>query len=255
MKTMVLVMYLVLFAVASNAQFPERDRLVSNNPLRKGDGSFMQANNPLFFNHGNADTMWSKRRLTTATSSGDPYAFRVNSIQALCDLNSVQLNWTSIQRQPDADRFDVEQSPDGGITWVNIGSVPASRFETGNASYNFVYNKSPDNIDFRVVAINTAGEKRYSSIIHSACSNSNNILSVDNLVYSTANVRIGSTKTQNVKTILTNSSGLPVQVREIGLTQGVNSVSLDMSSFGTGVYTLTVVWPGDLLQSLKIVKQ
>jgi len=255
MKRMILVMCLGLFAVASQAQLPERDRLVSNNPIRKGDGSFVRDNNPLFFNNSNIDTTWSKRRLTTATSTGDPYAFRVNSIQALCNLNSVQLSWTSIQRQPDADRFDVEQSPDGGITWINIGSVPASKFENGSVTYNFVYDKSPDNVDFRIVAINTAGEKRYSAIVHSACSNSNNLLSVDNLVYSTAHVRIGSTKTQNAKIILINSSGMPEQVRQIGLTQGVNSVTLDMSTLRTGVYTLTLVWPGDMLQSVKVVKQ
>ena len=255
MKRMILVMCLGLFAVAGQTQLNERDRLVSNNPLRNGDGSFVKANNPLFFSRSSADTMWSKKRLTTSTSTGDPFAFRVNSIQVLCDLNSTQLNWTSIQRQPDADRFDIEQSPDGGITWTNIGSVPASRFETVNGTYNFVYNKSPDNIDLRIVAINTAGEKRYSAIVHSACSNSNNLISVDNLVYSTAHVRIGSTKTQNVKIVLINSSGVPEQVREIGLTQGVNSVTLNMSTLRTGVYTLTVAWPGDMLQSTKLVKQ
>ena len=79
MKRMILVMCLGLFAVASQAQLPERDRLVSNNPIRKGDGSFVRDNNPLFFNNSNIDTTWSKRRLTTATSTGDPYAFRVNS--------------------------------------------------------------------------------------------------------------------------------------------------------------------------------
>jgi len=255
MKRMILVMCLGLFAVASRAQLNERDRLVSTNPLRNGDGSFVKANNPLFLNNSSADSTWSKKRLATTTSSGNPFAFRVNSIQAMCDLNAITLSWTSIQRQPDADHFDVEQSSDAGVTWTNIGSVPASRFKTGSATYNFVYNKSPDNIDFRVVAINTAGEKRYSAIIHSACSNSNNLLSVNNLVYSTAHVRIGSTKTQNAKIILINSSGVPEQVREIGLTQGVNSVTLDMSTLRTGVYTLTVVWPGDLLQSMKVVKQ
>src|SRR5678816_667984 len=190
MKRMLLVMCLGLFAVAGQTQSSERNRLVSNNPLRNGDGSFVKANNPLFFNHSSADTMWSKKRLTTSTSTGDPFAFRVNSIQVLCDLNSTQLSWTSIQRQPDADYFDIEQSSDGGINWTNIGTVPASKFETGNGTYNFVYNKSPDNIDLRVVAINKKKKKRYSAIVHSACSNSNNLLSVDNLVYSTAHVRL-----------------------------------------------------------------
>lgn len=254
MKRAMIVMCLGLLVMTTHAQYDERDRLVSTNPLRNGDGSFIKANNPLFFHNTSPDTAWSKKRLTNATSNGDPFAFRVNSIQALCDLNSIQLNWNSIQQHPDADHFEIEQSADGGITWTNIGTVAASRYQTGNTAYNFVYNKALNNIDFRVVAVNTASERRYSAIVHSACSNTN-LLSVDNLVYSTAHIRLGSVKTQNVKLILTNSSGMPVQVKEAGLTQGVNSITLDMSTLHTGVYTLSVVWPGDMLQSVKLVKQ
>src|SRR5678810_1409928 len=117
-------------------------------------------------------------------------------------------------RRPPRSTLDRSSAASDVYKRQNIGTVPASKFETGNGTYNFVYNKSPDNIDLRVVAINTAGEKRYSAIVHSACSNSNNLLSADNLVYSTAHVRIGSTKTQNVKIILINSSGVPEQARD-----------------------------------------
>jgi hypothetical protein len=254
MKRMIIVMCIGLFALAVHAQFDERDRLISLNPLRNGDGSFMKANNPLFFNNTSTDTTWSKRRIATTVSNGDPYAFRISSIQALCDLNSLQINWTAIQRQSDADHFEIEQSPDAGITWTNIGSMPATRFKTGNVPYNFIYNKSLGNVDLRVVAVDLAGEKRYSSIVHSACSNTN-LLSVDNLVSSTANIRIGSAKTQNVKMILTNESGVAVQAKEMGLTQGVNSTSIDMSNLRTGIYMLTIIWSGGTQQSVKIVKQ
>jgi len=242
------------FAIAANAQYDERDRLVSINPLRNGDGSFVKANNPLFFNNTSTDTTTAKRQRISITSSGDPHAFRISSIQVQCDLNSLQLNWTTIQQQLDADHFDIERSSDGGVTWVNIGFVPATRFKTGNVGYSFTYNKSLSNVDLRVAAVNTGGERRYSSIVQSACSNTN-LLSVDNLVYSTANVRIGSVKTQNVKMLLTNQSGLVVQARTVGLTQGVNSISLDMSSLQTGVYMLTIIWPGNAEQSVKIVKR
>lgn len=254
MKRTIIVMCTWILAITSHAQYNERDRLVSFNPLRNGDGSFMKANNPLFYNNTPADTMWSKKRTVSPTTNGDPFAFRVNSIQALCDLNSVQINWTSIQQQSDADHFEIEQSADAGITWTNIGTAAATKFRNGKIDYNFTYNKSLGNVDLRVVAVNTAGEKRYSSIVHSACSNTN-LFSVDNLVYSTANVRIGSAKTQNVKMLLTNENGYVTQVKEAGLTQGVNSISLDMSNLRKGIYMLTVIWPGGGQQSAKIVKQ
>lgn len=254
MKRMIIVMSIGLFFGSAHAQYDERDRFASINPLRNGDGSFMKANNSLFYNNTATDTSLSKKRIASTTSSKDPYAFHINSIQALCDLNSLQLNWTTVQQQSDADHFEIEQSVDGGITWANIGIMPATRYKTGNVVYNFAYNKSLGNVDLRVAAVNVGGEKRYSAIVRSACSNTN-LLSVDNLVYSTANIRIGSPKVQNVKMILTDENGVAVKATEAGLTQGVNAVSLDMSTLHKGIYMLTVIWPGGASQSVKMVKQ
>jgi hypothetical protein len=254
MKRTIIVMCLWLFAIAAHAQYDERDRLVSINPLRNGDGSFMKANNPLFYNNISTDTTIAKKRRIYTSSGGDPFAFRINSIQALCDLNSLQLNWTTIQRQNDADHFEIEQSSNGGITWTNIGILPATRFKTGAVTYSFVYNKSLSNVDLRVAAVNTGGEKRYSSIVRSACSD-NSLFSVDNLVYGTVNIRIGSSVTQNVKMLITNQSGNIVLAKEAGLTQGVNSISLNMSGLQRGVYMLTVIWPAGMQQAAKIVKR
>ena len=205
MKRAILVMCIGLLGITTYAQFDERDRLVSTNPLRNGDGSFYKANNPLFYNNTSTDTTLAKQRRITTTTNSDPFTFRINSVQALCDLNSLQLNWNTIQRQADADHFEIEQSADNGITWTNIGRVPATRNEIGNVAYNFVYNKSLSSVDLRVAAVNIAGEKRYSSIVRSACSNTT-LVSVDNLVHSTANIRIGSAKIQNVKKDLLNQS-------------------------------------------------
>jgi hypothetical protein len=239
--------------LAAHAQYDERDRFVSINPLRNGDGSFVQANNPLFYNNTSTDTTLAKKRTATTATQGDPFAFRIHSIQALCDLNALQLNWTTIQPQYDADHFDIEKSIDGGVTWTNIGNLPATRSQIGNVPYSFVYNKSLSNVDLRVAAVNMAGERRYSAVVRSVCNNTN-LLSVDNLVYSTANVRIGSSKIQNVKMIVTNGSGIVVLAKEAGLTQGVNSVSLDMGGLQTGVYMLTIIWPDGAQQSVKMVK-
>jgi len=254
MKRTIIVMGSWLLAITALAQFNERSRLVSINPLRNGDGSFVKANNPLYFISSSTDTSLAKKRsFTTPAMTSDPHAFRISSLEAMCDLNSLQLSWTGIQ-QGNADHFDIEQSSDNGINWTSIGMVPAARSQTGQVPYNFRYNKSLGNVDLRVVAVNTAGERRSSSIIRAACSNTN-LFSVDNLVYNTANIRIGSSTTQNIKMVLTNASGLPVLAREAGLTQGVNSISLDMSGLTQGYYLLTIIWPGGAQRSVKILKQ
>lgn len=253
MKRTIIVICMALFVQSVHAQFDERNRLVSINPLRNGDGSFMKANNPLFYNNTSTDTTTAKRRRLHTTTNGDPFSFRISSIQAQCDQNSLRLNWTTIQQQSDADHFEIEQSSDG-VTWTNIGITPATRFETGTVPYSFVYNKSLGNVDLRVAAVNIAGEKRYSSVIPSACAD-NNLFSVDNLVYTTANVRIGSPIAQDIRMVLTNQSGLVVLAKKAGLTQGVNSISLDMSNLQKGVYMLTVISSSGPQQSVKIVKQ
>lgn len=255
MKRMILVMCAWFAIATAHSQYDERDRLISLNPLRMGDGSFMKSNNPLFYNNRPTDTNLAKKRTEANKSiNSEPFAFRINSVEAMCDLNSLQLNWTAAQHQNDAEHFDIEQSTDGGITWINIGTLPATRTQVGNVSYNFMYNKSLGSVDLRVAAVDMAGEKRYSPIVRSACSNTN-LFSVDNLVSTTANIRLGSNKTQNVKMILTNQSGIVVVAREAGLTQGVNSISLDMSTLQRGVYLLTIMWPGGEQRSAKIVKQ
>lgn len=252
MKRTIIVMCTYLLITAVHAQYDERDRVVTVNPLRNGDGSFVKANNPLYFNNRAADTILGRKQIPTTTIISDPYAFRINSFQALSDLNSLQLNWTGIQPQADADHFEVEQSSDGGLTWKSIGTLPALKSKLGEVPYNFIYNKALENVDLRVAAINTAGERRYSSVVRVS---NTNLLSVDNLVYSTAQVRIGSPKTQNVKMILVNQSGIVVQAKEAGLTQGINSISLDMSNLPRGYYVLTIVWPEGKQQSVKMMKE
>lgn len=251
---MIIVMCLGLFVSKVHAQYDERDRVVDINPLRNGDGSFYRANNPVFYNNTSTDTVNAKKRQILTSPNADPFSFRIRSIQALCDQNSLQLNWSTVQRQNDADRFEIEQSVDGGITWSRIGIVPAIRFKNGDVPYSFTYNKLPGNSDLRVAAVDLNGEKRYSSIVHSSCDN-NSLFSVDNLVSTTVNIRIGSSINQNVRMVLTNQSGLPVRAKETGLTPGTNSISLDVSGLQPGIYMLTVLWSGGVQQSAKIVKQ
>lgn len=254
MKRTIIVMCLGLFINTVHAQFDERDRVVDINTLRNGDGSFFKATNPLFYNNRAAETTNAKRKPVITSPGTDAFSIRIPSIQALCDQNSLQLNWTTIQKQNNTDRFEIEQSNDGGITWKNIGVTPAVKFKNGVVPYNFIYNKLPGNADLRVVAVDISGSKIYSSIVQSACSN-NSLFSVDNLVSSTINIRIGSTIDQEVRMVLTNQSGLPVKAKESALTRGTNSITLDVGGLQPGIYMLTVLWPGGAQQSAKIVKQ
>lgn len=254
MKRTIIVMCLGILINTVHAQFDERDRVVDINTLRNGDGSFLKATSPLFYNNRAADATNAERKQVITSPGTDPSSIRIQSVQALCDQNSLQLNWTTVQKQNNTDRFEIEQSIDGGITWKNIGITPAVRFKNGIVPYNFTYNKLQGDADLRVVAVDISGRKFYSPIVQSACSN-NSLFSVDNLVSSTVNIRIGSTINQEVRMVLTNQSGLPVRAKESGLARGTNAINLDMSGLQPGIYMLTILWPGGRQQSAKIVKQ
>lgn len=255
MKRKILVTGLWLLAIAAEAQY--NDRVVTINPLRNGDGTFVKANNPLYFNSGYADTIMNRVKSPSipASPGGDPHAFRINTVQALCSSNTVQFSWTTLQPGEDADHFEIEQTADNGITWKNIATVPADRLPTGQHAYNFTWNKSLGNVDFRIMAVNIAGDRRASSLIHAPCSDNNLLDVTPNPVFGMATVRIGSPDRTNVKLALVNQSGVVVRVREEGLTKGINQVNIDMSQLPQGYYILNIVWPGGRQDALNIIKR
>ena len=98
-------------------------------------------------------------------------------------------------------------------------------------------------------------KKIYSSNVESPCNNSSNLSVSPNPVTSTTTLRIGSPSATIVKIVLVNSSGLIVQNRELGLSQGSNQVAIDMSNLQPGSYILSVNWKGGSRETFKLVKQ
>ncbi|MFL5808226.1 MAG: T9SS type A sorting domain-containing protein [Flavisolibacter sp.] len=250
MKSTILVLCLGLVAITTNAQ-PD-NRVMPLNPLRMGDGKMFSSNDNYTFS--TPDTIKrnpSNRTLKTGT--GDPHALRFNSLQIQKDLNSVQLNWTAVQQQYDADYFEIQQADDAGGNWKTVGTVPASRAQLGAIPYNFTYNKSLGNTWFRVAAVTSTGDRIYSSVLESSLYN--NLSITPNPVLSTAMLRIGAASTANLKILVVNSSGLVVKTIETGVTRGTNNLSLDMSGMQKGYYSVTIIWPGGKQDEVKLVKQ
>jgi hypothetical protein len=185
--------------------------------------------------------------------SSNPHATRFASVQGTCNQAAVQLNWVAIQ-QFTSDRYDIEQSSDSH-NWTVVGTVPANRTGFGQVGYNFNFTRNASNVMFRIVAVNTTGERMYSSVIESPCSNESYLGATPNPVYSTTTVRIGSPATSKVKLSLLNSSGLIMQVRDVTLVAGTNQVPLDMSGMTPGYYTVYIQWNGGRRDVINLVKR
>jgi hypothetical protein len=163
------------------------------------------------------------------------------------------LSWEAIQ-QFNADRYEIEQSDDQR-TWRVIGVVPANRTEFGRANYNFRYSQNTGSSLFRITAFTTGGERLYSALLESPCSNTSYLAITPNPVYNSTTLRIGSPATARVKVILFNSAGAALQQREATLQSGINHVPLDLSSLPRGAYSVMIIWTGGRQESLQLIKQ
>jgi hypothetical protein len=243
--------------LASLTSFAQSNgRVRSGTPLRWGMNSSVEVmEGDLAVHYGSNDTLNNKRNnynVSTASVS-NPFSTRFSTVQGLCDQNSILLNWVAVQ-QSGADRYDIEQSADGR-NWSSIGVVPANRNELGEASYSFNYTKNASNSLFRISAVNTTGERIYSSIIESPCTPNSYMAVTPNPVYSTATVRIGSPVATKAKLMLVNGGGVVLQNREASLLTGTNQVPVDMSGLPAGYYTLLIQWKGGKQNVVNLIKQ
>lgn len=255
MRSMILMGCLFLLAVAGYSQ-PTAARVKSGNPLRWSmNGSVEIMEGDLTQYYGSTDSNIIYKRISTYESAtlGIPHVTRVASVQALCEQNSVQLNWVAAQHF-NADSYEVEQSSDGR-NWISVGIIPANVTEFGAANYSFNYTKNASNVLFRINAVSTTGEHVYSSIIESPCSSNSYLAITPNPVYSTTTIRLGSPVATKVKLMLVNSSGVVVQTSNAGLSAGINQLPLDMSSLPRGYYSLFIQWMGGRQDVTKLIKQ
>lgn len=254
MRRWILMGCLSVLAIATQAQSNGRVRSGTSLRWTMKDGSQEIMEGDLIRNYGNPDTLVNKPIRLQTTTLGNNHTTRVSSLKALCDNNAVVINWVAIQ-QPNADRYEIEQSADGGRTWQGVGMVPANRTDLAEASYNFRYNKNLDKVVFRVAAIDNTGERVYGTTVESPCHENSYRAISPNPVYSTTNLQLGSPHATKVKMLMVNNAGVVVQNRDLSLLRGTNQVPVDMSSLPQGYYTLFLQWNGGRQDVFKLLKR
>lgn len=254
MRIMILMGCLSLLTLATGAQ--SNGRVRSGTPLRWAmNGSVEIMEGDLVKYYGSTDSATNKiNRNTSLRSPGNnPNATTFASVQAQCNDNAMLVNWTAIQ-QYNVDRYEIEQSSDGGRNWTVAGVVPANQTDFGKANYRFDYNRDVSNVLFRIAAVSIGEERLNSATFESPCGTNSYLAASPNPVYSNTTVRIGSSSATKAKLLLVNSSGLVVYSREASLSQGMNTVPLNMSGLQRGYYTLSINWMSGKQELLNIVK-
>jgi len=230
----------------------------SGTPLRwsqNGNTEVLEGDFYRTFNDTDTSKAKTQKIKSSSVPGGNPTATKFSSVQALCDHNSIRFNWVAIQQYAAGDKYEIEQSSDDGANWTMIGQINANRTELGEAAYSYIYNKNLGKVLFRISAINIAGEKVYSSIMESPCSNSTYLSVSPNPVTSSTTLRIGAPDATKIKIALVNSSGVIVQNKQVSLLKGNNQVTMDMNNLQPGSYILSVNWNSGNRETFKLVKQ
>lgn len=256
MRSMILMGCLWMLALSSFAQ-GTNGRMKSGTQLRWSQNGNQEVLEGDFYRiHNDTDTTKAKtQKIKSSTAlGGNPNATKFSTVQALCDHNSIRFNWVAIQQYAAGDRYEIEQSSDNGSNWSMIGQINTNRTELGEAAYSYLYNKNLGKVLFRISAINISGEKVYSSIVESPCSNSTYLAVSPNPVTSNTTLRVGAPAATKLKIVLVNSSGVVVQNKQVSIAKGSNQVVMDMSSLQAGSYIMSVNWDGGSRETFTLVK-
>ena len=255
MKNVIIAGCLSFFSIVAAAQ--QGNRVRSGNNLRWAmNGSVEIMEGDLAQQYGTSDSASFKRFNTannTATTN-NPRLTRFSTVQGQCDNNSLVLNWSAVQ-QPGTDRYEIEQSTDGVSNWKNVGTVLANQTQVGTSVYSFNYYKNASDLFFRIVAVSANAERLYISIFKSPCSVNSFLSIVPNPVYSSAVLRIGAQATEKIRILLVDTRGNIVQRKDLTLSQGANSHTLDMSGLTPGYYSVAIQRGNGKQDILNVVKQ
>lgn len=243
--------------VLATAAYAQSDMRVPSGPVKWGQNSsveIMPGNLKTYYGTNDTATAHLQGRTGYTTAvGGSSTATRFASLQAQCDNNAMVLRWMAVQ-QFGADNYEIEKSADGR-NWRTIGVVPANRTEFGEANYGFKYNNEDRDAFFRITATSIGGDRVFSSVVESPCSNTNYLAITPNPVYSSTTVRIGSPTAAKVKMVVLDAKGSVVMSRDASLVSGVNHLPLDMSRVPRGQYTLVISWLNGKQEVLNLVKQ
>ncbi|MFK7908565.1 MAG: T9SS type A sorting domain-containing protein, partial [Chitinophagales bacterium] len=165
------------------------------------------------------------------------------------------LTWSTATEENN-DFFVVEYSTDGNV-FTSIGKVDGAGTTNDAAIYNFLHRDAPNGVSYyRIKAVAFDGEATYTGVISLVRGERVfDIVSVYPIpVSSVVNVNF-TTKVKGSSTIqIHNVAGKLMNTQDVDTEDGINKVSLNVSSYPVGTYFLTVK-NGEEVATTKFVKE
>ncbi|HTE13122.1 MAG TPA: T9SS type A sorting domain-containing protein [Chitinophagaceae bacterium] len=187
---------------------------------------------------------------TTGANASLPVSISV--FKAAISDNNVTLNWTSLQ-EINTQSFVIEKSTNGS-NWQQIGSLPAAGFSGVATKYQFVDGAAATINYYRLKTVDLDGKFNYSNTLVIRSKNTAvNVSVFPNPAVNSVNITISHSLAQQGLTInLLNHNGQLMTRRQIADGSNTNTLSLDLSNYKTGTYTLDILFSGGTREAHKL---
>jgi hypothetical protein len=187
------------------------------------------------------------------SSGGTPLALDLLNFTAQRQGQSVNLQWQTTN-EINTNQFIVQRGSDN-TSFTTIGTVPAKNLQSINTySYTDANPLTGDNF-YRLKMQDLSGNYSYSPIVSVSFGASASLYQVyPNPVTNTANVYFNSKGAISYTIDVTDLSGRRMQQVTGVSAQGLNSVTIDMQGYASGVYTITITDGEYSKQTLKVSK-
>lgn len=190
----------------------------------------------------------------TLSTPNNPLPVRFISFDLSCEKNKVNLSWKTAQ-EVNNDHYEVERSADG-ITWSQIGKVPAAGNSSIEHSYQFVDNNPSTNSYYRIAEFDVDGKVQYTNILLSSCNVAERLTVSPNPVHEKMFVNLVVANQSNILLKLYDSEGRLVKAQQANVLKGSNNLFIDISPLSNGIYYLFVdLNNGKPNKTIQVLKQ
>jgi hypothetical protein len=172
--------------------------------------------------------------------------------------NYTMLNW-QIANENDVLHYVIEQSING-VTFEQIGTIPAKNKASQTTSYSFDYvPNNTSNLYYRVVSIGNNGSKTTSKIIgiERDCMTNITINEIyPNPFENEINIDVISNEATKIVIVMRDVEGRIVAQKEVNVEVGNTKVVMESNKIANGMYNITILDENNIsLKNHKIIKQ
>jgi hypothetical protein len=176
-----------------------------------------------------------------------------SSFNTQCITGATRISWKTQQEQNTVS-FAVRRSTDG-ITWTDIGSVPAAGNSQTTLSYSYTDPQSPAGTGYyQLLQRDIDGHQTYSPVLMSQCGQPESIKVYPNPVQNTCWVSIQSETSQAINLRVYDSRGALLKQQAVNIQAGNNQFALSLNSFIPGSYSLVVTMSDGKVKAIPLQK-